>query len=172
MAILQIALAGLVLGALGIADTPQGVADEPIAPAPALEPEHRMTQGQLEQLVHDAAEDSEGGGGMVRMVYKNVAMACISDAGHDRMRIIAPVVNTEDAEAGQLLRALEANFHLTLDARYCTRGGVLYAAYIHPMSPLREGDVRAGLDQVAALVKNFGTTYSSDSLVFGAGEAE
>lgn len=65
------------------------------------------------------------------------------------------------------MRVLEANFHSALDARYATSDGVLYAAFIHPLSPLTEAEVRSAVAQVASLVRSFGTTYSSGELVYG-----
>lgn len=65
------------------------------------------------------------------------------------------------------MRVLEANFHSALDARYATSDGVLYAAFIHPLSPLTEAEVRSAVAQVASLVRSFGTTYSSGELAYG-----
>ena len=62
---------------------------------------------------------------------------------------------------------LEANFHSALDGRYAISNGMVYAAYIHPLSPLRPEEVRSALRQVAELGKTFGTTYSSGELLFG-----
>ena len=62
---------------------------------------------------------------------------------------------------------MAANFHTALDGRYATSEGVLYAAFIHPLSPLTEEELASALRQVAALARNFGTTYSSDALLYG-----
>lgn len=45
---------------------------------------------------------------------------------------------------------------------------MVYAAYIHPLSPLRPEEVQSAVRQVAELVKIFGATYSSGELLFGA----
>ncbi len=64
-------------------------------------------------------------------------------------------------------RMLDTNFHSALDARYVTSNGLVYAAYIHPLSPLRREEILSVLRQVAELVKTFGTPYSSGELSFG-----
>lgn len=53
---------------------------------------------------------------------------------------------------------LEANFHSALDVRYATSNGLVYAAYIHPLSLLRREEIHSALRHVAKLVKTFGTT--------------
>ena len=54
-----------------------------------------------------------------------------------------------------------------LDAQYATNEGVLYSAFIHPLSPLTDGEARSAIDQVANLALTFGTTYQSGNLIFG-----
>ena len=82
-------------------------------------------------------------------------------------RLVAPVIAVGKMTSTQLQRTMQANFHSALDARYAVRGGVLYSAFIHPLSPLSDDEVRSGLMQVVNLVKTFGTTYSSGGLFFG-----
>ncbi len=94
-------------------------------------------------------------------------MACISDTLFDRMRLIAPIIEEDQVTEKQKRAMLAANFHTALDARYATSNGVLYAAFIHPLSPLTEEELASAIRQVAALAKNFGTTYSSDELIYG-----
>ncbi|NJL83304.1 MAG: hypothetical protein HC890_10765, partial [Chloroflexaceae bacterium] len=59
---------------------------------------------------------------------------------------------------------------LTLDARYAVSNGVVFAAFVHPLSTLDERDFLSALRQVSQLVRNFGTSYSSGALSFGPGE--
>jgi len=64
-------------------------------------------------------------------------------------------------------KLLISNFHSTLDARYAVSDDVLYAAFIHPLSPLTEGELESAIRQVATLADTFETTYSSGDLSYG-----
>ena len=97
---------------------------------------------------------------------QGVRQMLIYDVRADRMRIISPIVATEDLKPGQLAKAMEANFHTALDARYAVSNGAVWAAFIHPLSDLTEHELRAALRQVANAKTTFGTTYSSGDLVF------
>ncbi|MGF1671516.1 MAG: hypothetical protein ACFCU6_13785 [Balneolaceae bacterium] len=125
-----------------------------------------MTQEKLETIIWQETSQPEGRGGVVQFIYDDIAMAVLSDTNFDRMRIIAPIINQGDMTQRQLFSIIEANFQSTLDARYATNEGVLYSAYIHPLSSLSRQEVLSALRQVAALVHNFGTTYSSDELMY------
>jgi hypothetical protein len=94
-------------------------------------------------------------------------MALLTSVPHDRMRIVAPIGPEAQLTDQQRKRILEANFHSALDVRYATSNGLVYAAYIHPLSPLRREEIQSALRQVAEPVKTFGTTYSSGELSFG-----
>ena len=66
----------------------------------------------------------------------------------------------------------EANFHTALDARYAFNKGILYAAYIHPLSTLTKAQLESALEQTATLAATFGKEYSSGSLIFkGSGQS-
>lgn len=52
-------------------------------------------------------------------------------------------------------------------APYATSNGMVYSAYLHPLFRLQRDEVLSALQQVAQLVKTFGTTYSSSDLSFG-----
>ncbi len=126
-----------------------------------------MNVSKLEQIIHQSATQVKGGDNYWEFTVSGVRMACVADPGHDRMRIIAPIVRVSELKADQKDKMLEANFHSTIDARYAISNGVVYAAYIHPLSPLQDSEVESGLKQVMELVRTFGTTYSSGQLVFG-----
>ena len=109
---------------------------------------------------------------VIEFSYKEVPLYCIYDESHDRMRIISPVKKYSQVTDKEKNSMMEANFHSALDARYASSGGVLYAAYIHPLSPLKEKDVIFGIYQVVSLHLTFGKDYSSGLLSFGNQEAE
>lgn len=126
-----------------------------------------MDQALMEQIVKSMAPDANGEPGAVAFSYQKVRMLLVSDVKHDRMRIIAPVADYAQVTRQQLDAMLVSNFHASLDARYGVREGVLYAAYIHPLSDLSERQIRSGVAQVANLALTFGTDYTSGMLSYG-----
>ncbi len=126
-----------------------------------------MDLSELEALLRELAQDVEGEDGAWEFELHGVKMACLTDEEFDRMRVIAPIAEIEDMLEEHQEAVLEANFHTALDARYATSDGVLYAAFLHPLEALTEGELRSALDQVVGLVETYGTTYSGGSVVFG-----
>ena len=155
-----ILLAGTALAAIQSATA--AVPDEPFKPG--FVP---MNQQGLGKVIRSMSSEVSGSGSQILFVYGGVKMACISDARHNRMRIIAPVTEIKNISAEQRDIMLEANFHLTLDARYAFSDGVLYAAFIHPLSSLHEQELSDAIKQVSQLVQNFGSSYSSGKLSYG-----
>ncbi|MDR4470137.1 MAG: YbjN domain-containing protein [Nitrospira sp.] len=141
-----------------------GAVEQPKAVPPRSQP---MTIQMLQGLLKDVVQDLKGESGQWRFTYGEVDMAILTSVAHDRMRIIAPVGPEADVTDQQRQRMLAANFHSALDARYAMSNGMIYAAYLHPLSPLQRDEVFSALHQVAQLVKTFGTTYSSSGLSFG-----
>ncbi len=126
-----------------------------------------MTQDEMEKIISSRVNVEEQTKGQIIFTYKKIKMAVISDVKHDRMRIIAPITEYAKLTTEQKDTIMEANFHKTLDARYASSNGILYSAFIHPMSVLSETQIGNALDQVATLAATFGTTYSSGELSFG-----
>ena len=131
-----------------------------------------MELDALEAVLRARADDVSGEAGAWEFEIHGVHMACFTDTRFDRMRIIAPILDVVDLTDEQRDAALEANFHTALDARYATSDGVLYSAFIHPLSPLTVTEVESALRQVAGLVDTFGSTYSSGALMFGVPRAD
>lgn len=139
--------------------------------AAASEPAHfkkpRGTDTQvLEAFVRSVAPDFKGQAGHWTLRRDDVEIAVVADAPHDRMRVLAPVGDTGKLAAADLVTLLDANFDRALDAKYATRQGVVWAVYVHPLSSLTREEFESAVKQVAALRKNFGTTFSSTNLVF------
>ena len=126
-----------------------------------------MTLEGVHHVLSELADTVEGDDGAWQFDLDGVRAACLTDTHFDRMRIIAPVVETEELTDEQRDACLEANFHTALDARYGTSDGVLYAAFIHPLSTLTADALRSAIEQVVSLVQTFGTSYSGGTLVFG-----
>ncbi len=133
--------------------------------------EEAMDQARLHSLLQEHAENVNVNGNLVRLTYGRVDMLCISDQTADRMRIIAPIALVQDVEPQMLLAAMAANFHSVLDARYAIGDGTVYAAFIHPLSPMTDSQVLSALRQVASANRTFGTDYSSGELLFPGGSA-
>ncbi len=138
-----------------------------VAEEPEGHIESPMTQERLEQLLRTLDAEAKGGGGVLELRVNDVNLACVSDRRFDRMRLVAPIQAAADLNPDQIAAILEANFHTALDARYATSKGVLYAVFIHPMSPLDEKQLRSAVEQVTTLARTFGTTYTSGELQFG-----
>ena len=125
-----------------------------------------MNQAMMEEIVKNSSQDAKGENGFVEFVYKDVRMYLISDTTHNRMRIISPIIEYKDVTKEQLDAIMESNFHTALDARYGVRKGVLYSAYVHPLSALSEEQIKSALVQVANLALSFGSDYSSGLLTY------
>lgn len=126
-----------------------------------------MTQDEMEKIVSSHVDVEEQSKGRVIFTYKKIKMALLSDTMHNRMRIIAPITEYSELTSKQKDTIMEANFHKTLDARYASSNGILYSAFIHPMSSLSKTELENSLKQVATLAATFGTSYSSGELSFG-----
>ncbi len=94
-------------------------------------------------------------------------MYLISDVAHDRMRIISTITEYKDVTKEQLDAMMVSNFHTAIDARYGVSHGILYSAYIHPLSSLSEEQIKSAVTQVANLTLSFGSEYSSGLLRYG-----
>jgi hypothetical protein len=138
----------------------------------ATHAEAPMSRERMESLIARSTRDYQGRPGAVRFTVGTVPMACVSDVDHDRMRIIAPITSRADLDSRVLDLMLVANYHTSLDARYAVSDGVVYAAFLHPLSSLTEAELASALRQVATLAATFGTSYSSGELVFGAPDGE
>ncbi len=125
-----------------------------------------MTSQKMVEILIEAADESKALPNMVMLKYKGIELSCIYDEQHDRMRIIVPIAARGDITGEQFEKAMEANFHTALDARYAVNKGILYAAFIHPLSPLTRAQLENALNQTATLAATFGKEYSSGFLVY------
>ena len=121
----------------------------------------------MHAVLTEIGDEVVGDDGAWEFQVGEVHVACLTDTRFDRMRLIAPVVETDALSDEHSQACLEANFHTALDARYATSEGVLYAAFLHPLESLDVELFRSALAQVVSLVQTFGTEYSGGTLVFG-----
>ena len=126
-----------------------------------------MNNEVLGRLLKAHTNVIEGSDGFWHVDFMERNLTIITDESHDRMRIITPVVDADEIEMELAVMLLKSNFDRALDARYALTDDYLWAAFIHPLSPLTEDFLLSGLRQVATLAENFGTSFSSGELVFG-----
>jgi len=143
--------------------------NDPATDLKTLQQREVMTPQKMVKILMAAADESKALPHMVLLKYRGIELTCIYDVQHDRMRIITPIAARGNITNDQLGKAMEANFHTALDARYALNKGILYAAFIHPLSPLTKTQLENALEQTATLAATFGKEYSSGSLIFKGG---
>lgn len=127
-----------------------------------------MNNARLDSLVREVADKiHDGQPGYWKFEYKDRVLIIMTDESHNRMRIITPVVEVAELSDEIWPLCMSANFDRALDARYAVSGDYLWSVFIHPLKQLEDGQVLDGMDQVATLADNFGTSFSSSDLFFG-----
>ena len=125
-----------------------------------------MNNTKLERIIESVSDSVEGTTGSWQFMYNERLMLLITDENYNRMRLIMPVHMADQLSTSELTEALTANFHSALDVKYAISNGVMWSAFIHPLSALSEEQFRDALSQVYRAAETFGTTYSSTDLVF------
>ena len=151
---LALLAAALFLGGSGPA---AAEASEPVPPA----------SRRLERDLRAVAGEAVRGEGHWTVIHQNVPVLVYAHEGHDRMRVVTPVVGTAELTADDLRTLLEANYSRALDARYAIAEDLVWGLYVHPLSTLTREELASAIDQVVALKKNYGTTYASTEKIFG-----
>ncbi|WP_244542958.1 hypothetical protein [Aquimarina amphilecti] len=131
-----------------------------------------MTNEILGEIITRKADTLAGITGNWQLVYKDTPMLCVTDQKNNRMRIIAPIMESKNLDKDLLLDSMTANFHSALDVKYAISNGILWSAYVHPLKELTTEQVESAISQVYYAAKTFGTTFSSTELLFGAGALE
>lgn len=130
-----------------------------------------MSNARLDQLIKRVDPEAGGRLGFWSLSFEGYKAQVITDERADRMRIIVAVAKTELLKKDELYRLMQANFDSALDSRYAIAQGVLWSAYIHPLSPLSDEQFVSGLGQAINLAATFGTTYSSGVFTFCGGDS-
>lgn len=125
-----------------------------------------MDNNRLDSIFHAVLDTVTGAPGRWELTLAETKMLCLTDETHDRMRIITPVRLLEEATSQEVLSCLEANFHTALDVKYAIADGMIWVAFIHPLSPLQDGQLIDALAQVRSAAVTYGTIYTSTDLVF------
>ena len=131
-----------------------------------------MNNQRLQTLITRITEDVSGRPGFWEFTLQEYPVTIITDERADRIRIIVPIAKAGDIDSAQMKRLMQANFDSALDARYSIAKGVLWSAFIHPLSELSDHQFIDGLAQTVNLAGTFGTSYSSGALIFGGGDSK
>lgn len=146
------------------------------APAPEdFEPfEGPMTPERLGVLIARVGEDvsaaENGRAWAFRVSDRPVQVVVDPDA--DRMRILTPIAAVGALTPELMERLLQANFDTALDARYAIAQGALWGVFVHPLSPLDDGEFLSGLGQTVNIALTFGGSYTSGVLAYGGGDSQ
>ena len=132
---------------------------------PALEPP--MTYERLGKIIFALDPDAQPQGPGFQLTVSDVPVLVITDSNADRMRAMVPIRSAQDLSAQDLQRMMQANFDSALDARYAIANGTLWAAFIHPLSPLEKDQLISGLAQTVNIAKTYGSLYSGGAQQFG-----
>ncbi|MEM6772878.1 MAG: hypothetical protein AAF597_20030, partial [Bacteroidota bacterium] len=131
-----------------------------------------MNNARLDSIFHAVMDTVIGEAGRWELSLAEVKMLVLTDETHDRMRIISPVRRVEDATPEEIFACMEANFHSALDVKYALSDDLIWVAYIHPLSPLRDGQLIDAIAQVRSAALTYGTLYTSTDLVFPGSKAD
>ena len=118
-----------------------------------------MTTEKLNTIITSVSDTVKGENGRWRFLIKGTPMICLTDASHNRMRIIAPIIDVEKLTDEINTEALLANFHTALDVKYAISDNVMWAVFIHPLKELSDKQVTDAISQLYFARLNFGTSY-------------
>lgn len=125
-----------------------------------------MTPELLIKSIQLYAENVEVEKNLVSFLFEDIPLFCVWDINANRMRILSPIAKANEVPPGSLIKALQANYHTALDARYAIGDDMLYSAFIHPLSPLTQDELFSAIRQVATAAATYGDQFSSGELVF------
>ena len=128
-----------------------------------------MTNDRLDGLIRQTSMTVKGEAGYWQIKIGGRDVLVITDARHNRMRIMSPVAAQDQLDKAELIRLLEANFGSALDSKYALRDQTLWSVFTHPLAELSDEQFLDCMAQVANLADNFGRSYASSNLIFGGG---
>ncbi|MDO5969172.1 hypothetical protein Q4Q35_05065 [Flavivirga aquimarina] len=125
-----------------------------------------MTNETLHNIYSSVSDSIQGNNGAWQFYIKDIPLMSITDANHNRMRIISPISDSNNLSNELIKAALVANFHTALDVKYAVSDGILWSVFIHPLKELSQEQVKDAVSQVYYANVNFGTSFASTSLTF------
>lgn len=126
----------------------------------------KMTLTKLNDIFLKVTDDVEKKNSKWTFSINEISFIAIADATYNRMRIISPIVPITKLSEELKTAALIANFHTALDIKYAITNDILCAVFIHPLKELSEKQVMDAVSQIYYGNVNFGTSFSSTSLIF------
>ena len=131
-----------------------------------------MNNERLGELIKKVDEKVQGKPGLWSFTVEAVTVQVVTDERADRMRIVSPILKTDNLDEKTLYRLMQANFDTALDTRYAIANGILWSTYIHPLSSLGDEQFLVGLGQTVNAVITYGSSYSSGLLSYGGGDSQ
>ena len=131
-----------------------------------------MTNQRLHELIRHLDAKAQGEAGFWSFTIESVGVQVVTDESANRMRIMSPIIKTDNLGEKVLYRLLQANFDTALDARYAIANGVLWSTFIHPLASLSDEEFLIGLGQTVNAVITYGSSYSSGLLNFRGGDSQ
>ena len=135
-------------------------------PAPCV----AMNNARLGELLRQLDPELGGGPGNWVIRFQDTPAQVVTDERADRMRIMMPVADATALDREALYRMMQANFESALDARYAIANGLVWVAFIHPLSPLTPGQLSLALAQTYNAAFTYGGAYSGGLFQFGGGD--
>ncbi|MES0825900.1 hypothetical protein [Ruegeria sp. SCP11] len=135
------------------------------------EAEPPMDYERLGKIIFALDPEAQPRGPGFQLTVSDVPVLVITDINADRMRAMVPIRSAEDLTPEDMHRMMQANFDSALDARYAIANGMLWAAFIHPLSPLEKDQLISGLAQTVNIAKTYGSLYSGGAQQFGGGDS-
>ncbi|SLN24740.1 hypothetical protein TRL7639_00818 [Falsiruegeria litorea R37] len=133
--------------------------------------EEPMTYERLGKIIFALDESAQPRGPGFELSVSGVPIIVVTDPVADRMRAMVPIRRADELTQDDLQRMMQANFDSALDARYAIANGTLWAAFIHPLSPLEKDQFISGLAQTVNIAKTYGTLYSGGAAQYGGGDS-
>lgn len=130
-----------------------------------------MTLDRIAEIVTALDPEAVTDGRRFQITVDDTPVLIVTDPAADRMRAIVHIRPLEGMTEDQLLRVMQANFDTALDARYAVANGVLWATFIHPLSPLEKDQLISGIGQTVNIAKTYGSLYTGGALQFGQGDS-
>lgn len=155
------------------ADAPQHSEDENASPKPPdASQSGDMSAERLGDIIQLIDPDAVAQGNSWQFQFQERPLFLVYDNSADRMRLMSPVAEAEQLDEALLYRMLQANYDAVLDPRYAIARGIVWSAFIHPLSSLRDEQFASAVVQVFTAAETFGTSFSSGGIVFGGGDSQ
>lgn len=131
-----------------------------------------MSPERLGKLIEKLDPDASAGPNQWQFRINDRSLLVVFDATADRMRILTPITSADQLAPGLMLRMLQANFDAVLDVRYAVANGLIWSAFLHPLSPLNEEQLASAISQVFIAADTFGTTFISGAMQYQGGDSK